>query len=100
MTIHLYLTIKLCTHIHTQSYIHTHACTHTAMAAAFCKQVCGRQLILTHFSQRYKSQGAELQPGEESTEKLLSEAREAVGDSGTTVHLAEDFRTFTIPAKK
>ena len=74
--------------------------THTAMAAAFCKQVCGHQLILTHFSQRYKSQGAELKPGEEGVEKLLSEATEAVGDSEIAVHLAEDFRTFTIPAKK
>lgn len=70
------------------------------MAAAFCKQVCGHRLILTHFSQRYKPQGAELQPGEEGVGKLLSEATEAVEGSAIAVQLAEDFRTFTIPAKK
>lgn len=67
------------------------------MAAAFCKQVGGRRLILTHFSQRYRTEGQELKEGEESVQKLEAEAREALQGTGIAVETADDFKTFLIP---
>ena len=81
-------------------YIHTH--THVAMAASFCQQVRAKQLILTHFSQRYKCAGDAVGPGDESVEKLVAEARDALGSATVTasVSAAEDLKTYCIPAKK
>lgn len=70
------------------------------MAAAFCRQVGGKRLILTHFSQRYRGEGHELGEGEESVKKLVLEAEEALNGTGITVEAADDFKTFKIPAKK
>ena len=89
-----------CTHTHTHMHTHTHTHAHTGMAATFCKQVGAKQLILTHFSQRYKTSETVLQPGEEGIEKLVSEAEEVLSDSGVTVHAAEDLKVFVIPSKK
>lgn len=70
------------------------------MAAAFCKQVGGKRLILTHFSQRYRRESHEMGEGEESVEKLVREAEEALQGTGISVEAADDFKTFKIPAKK
>lgn len=72
----------------------------SGMAAAFCRQVGGNHLILTHFSQRYRGEGHELGEGEESVKKLVLEAEEALNGTGITVEAADDFKTFKIPAKK
>ena len=82
------------------TYIHTHV----AMAASFCQQVGAKQLILTHFSQRYKCAGDDVGPEDESVEKLVAEARDALGIGSATipasVSAAEDFKMYSIPAKK
>ena len=102
------------------------------MAVVFCQQLGAKELILTHFSQRYKRLGDILEPGDDTTDKLVSEARETInnltghcpsgsgglstvaagaGESseyshhGThnyscTVSAADDFKTYTIPARK
>ena len=87
------------------------------MAVAFCKQLGAKELILTHFSQCYKRSGDILEPGEDSVDKLVTEAEEAIrGQSGhgstvtgagnesndfsCTVSVADDFKTYTIPARK
>lgn len=72
----------------------------SGMAAAFCRQVVGKRLILTHFSQRYCGEGHELGEGEESVKKLVLEAEEALDGTSITVEAADDFKTFKIPAKK
>lgn len=74
-----------------------HACT--AMAARFCLQVGARQLILTHFSQWYKCAGDVGQSDDESVEKLVTEARTALGDAPVSISAAEDFKMYCIPAK-
>ena len=73
-----------------------HACT--AMAARFCLQVGARQLILTHFSQRYKC-ASDLGQRDESVEKLVTEARTALGDAPVSVSAAEDLKMYCIAAK-
>lgn len=80
------------------TYIHTHV----AMAASFCQQVGAKELILTHFSQRYKCAGDDVGPEDESVEKLVAEARDALGSATITasVSAAEDFKMYSIPAKK
>ena len=74
-------------------------CT-AGMAAAFCELVGGKRLILTHFSQRYRGEGQEVGEGEEGVGKLLAEAEEALIVTGISVELADDFKTFLIPARK
>lgn len=74
-----------------------HTCT--AMAASFCLQVGARQLILTHFSQRYKCASDVLGQGDESVEKLVTEARTALGDAPVSVSAAEDLKMYCIHAK-
>ena len=74
------------------------------MAAEFCREVGGKRLILTHFSQRYRREGEEVGEeeegvGEEGVGKLLGEAREALIGTGIRVEIADDFKTFVIPAK-
>lgn len=87
------------------------------MAVAFCRQLGAKELILTHFSQRYKRSGDTLEPEETTVDKLLQEAEEAIregqgGGSGMactetssegfrcTVSVADDFRTYVISARK
>ena len=78
------------------------SCIYAAMAAQFCKEVGGKRLILTHFSQRYRREEGEGpgEPGEERVGKLLAEAEGALIGTGITVDTADDFKTFLIPAKK
>ena len=66
------------------------------MAAEFCREVGGKRLILTHFSQRYRGEGE----GEEGVGKLLREAQEALIGTGIRVEIADNFKTFVIPAEK
>ena len=72
------------------------------MAAEFYREVGGKILILTHFSQRYRWEGEEVGEGEgkEGVGKLLREAQEALIGTRIRVKIADDFKTFIIPAKK
>ena len=71
------------------------------MAAEFCREVGGKRLILTHFSQRYCGEVGEGEEGVgEGMEKLLREAQEALIGTGIRVEIADDFKTLVIPAKK
>ena len=74
------------------------------MAAEFCREVGCKRLILTHFSQRYRGEegeGEEVgEEGEEGVGKLLREAQEALIGTGIRVEIADDFKTFVIPAEK
>jgi hypothetical protein len=91
------------------------------MAVAFCEQLGAKELILTHFSQRYKRPDDTLEPGDVTTDKLVSEARDAIKDltghslsssssnsmavGGSdqcdyAVSAADDFKTYTIHARK
>ena len=74
--------------------------THTGMAAEFCCEVGCKRLILTHFSQRYRGEGEDVGEGEEGVRKLLGEAQEALIGTGIRVEIADDFKTFVIPAEK
>ena len=70
------------------------------MAVEFCRQVGGKTLLLTHFSQRYLTEEQEVGEREESVVKLEEEGREAARDSDITVELAKDFKMFKIPINK
>ena len=82
------------------------------MAVSFCAQVRARELILTHFSQRYKRSEDTLEPGDTTIDVLVTEAKEAVkehqdggqdnvdGSPWCSVSAADDFKTYTILARK
>ena len=85
------------------------------MAVSFCAQVRAKELILTHFSQRYKRSEDTLEPGDTTVNVLVTEAEEAIQehqdggqDSGDpaggspwcSVSAADDFKTYTILARK
>ena len=92
----------------------THACLWSCagMAVSFCSQVGAKQLILTHFSQRYKRSEDTLEPGDVTVDILVTEAQEAINEhenggqdsanpnSWCTVSAADDFKTYTISARK
>ncbi|XP_025078875.1 zinc phosphodiesterase ELAC protein 1-like isoform X2 [Pomacea canaliculata] len=65
------------------------------MAGLLAKQLGVKQLILTHFSQRYKPLSCNTEPGEASVRILLQEAQEAFGSN--EVICAEDLVTFCLP---
>ena len=69
------------------------------MAAEFCLEVGCKRLILTHFSQRYRGEVGEGEEVGEGVGKLLREAQEALIGTGIRVEIADDFKTFVIPAK-
>ena len=84
---------------------------------AFCRDVRARELILTHFSQRYKRPGDSLEPGETTIDRLVEEAKDSIREqpegeicglatsvSGSedficTVSAADDFKTYTLSAR-
>ena len=55
------------------------------MAAEFCREVGGKRLILTHFSQRYRGEGGRRGRGRRGWGKLLGEAQEVVIGTGIRV---------------
>ncbi|KAK7092422.1 zinc phosphodiesterase ELAC protein 1-like [Littorina saxatilis] len=63
------------------------------MTAELAKKLNVRQLIMTHFSQRYRPLSYDIKEGEQSVRTLLLEAQEILGDSVTC---AEDLMTFTL----
>ncbi len=71
------------------------------MAAQFCHAIGARHMILTHFSQRYKSLDDIY---ELSTVKLRQEAIEELKrlqpDSNVVVDCADDFKVFDIKSLK
>ncbi|XP_046355580.1 zinc phosphodiesterase ELAC protein 1-like [Haliotis rufescens] len=69
-----------------------------AMAAELAQQLDVGQLILTHFSQRYRPLSYDAQEGEDSVKKLLEEAENVLGKG--KVICAEDMFSYTVPMKK
>ncbi|KAL8570961.1 hypothetical protein ACOMHN_037821 [Nucella lapillus] len=63
------------------------------MTAELAVNLSVKQLIITHFSQRYRPLSCELKEGEKSVQKLLLEAQEIFGDR---VVCAEDLVTFSL----
>ena len=83
---------------------------YAGMAAVFCHEIRAAQLILTHFSQRYERSNSEPDSGQETVDKLVQEAKDTISklqsvtiDADSTsidVSAADDFRVYTILAKK
>lgn len=70
------------------------------MAAAVARACRARQLVLHHFSQRYKPCCLYKDGDEDDVSELKRQAEEALQDSGVKVTLAEDFLTLQIPLKR
>ncbi len=74
------------------------------MAAIFCHSVKASQLILTHFSQRYRRPSDVVASEDDpTTDKLLHDAQDTLaklGDTTIQVSAADDFKVYQILAKK
>ncbi|XP_021342702.1 zinc phosphodiesterase ELAC protein 1-like isoform X1 [Mizuhopecten yessoensis] len=67
------------------------------MAAKLASELKVKQLVLTHFSQRYKPLAAEIKEGDETVKKLRLEAMEILREDQVVV--ADDFMSLNIPMK-
>ncbi|ESO90177.1 hypothetical protein LOTGIDRAFT_218281 [Lottia gigantea] len=68
------------------------------MVAKLAKSLNVKQLILTHFSQRYKPLSCQLKEGDDSVQTLLNEA-EAILGTGSVI-CAEDFMVYNVARNK